>query len=142
MLKQDYLIRDLAAKYKKDPRVIESIVYSPFKFLKTIIEDPANDRSVRLKYFGVFTQKPIFNKNTRVEKLLKDLRADMANTTFVMVNMLQFPVKDSESVERVLKMAEEQDDYEKIKLIWDAYKSHTSPKRKQYNYVRKTPKKQ
>jgi hypothetical protein len=141
VLRQDVLIRDLAARYKKDPRIIEAIVYSPIKFARRVFEDNKDDRSVRIKYFGVFTQKPVFNKDTRVIKLLKDLRADMANTTFVMVNILQFPVKDSASAERVLKMAEEQDDFDKIKMIWDAYKSHTAPKRKTYNYVRKTPKK-
>jgi hypothetical protein len=140
MLRQDVLIRDLAARYKKDPRIIEAIVYSPIKFARKVFENNQDDRSVRIKYFGVFTQKPIFNKNTRVEKFLKDLRADMANTTFVMANILQFPIKDSTSVENILKMAEEQDDFDKIKMIWDAYKSHTSPKKKQYNRIGKTPK--
>ena len=64
MLRQDVHIRDLAAQYKKDPRIIEAIVYSPLKFAKQVFEDPKNDRPVRIKYFGVFVQKFIFNKNT------------------------------------------------------------------------------
>jgi hypothetical protein len=124
MLKQDIIIRNLAAKYKKDPRIIEAIVYSPLKFTKRVIENPRDDRPVRIKYFGVFTQKPIFNKTTRMKKLLEDLRKDIVKTTFVMVNELGFPTLNSNSVNNVLDAAEKDGDYEKIKMIWDALEEH------------------
>jgi hypothetical protein len=120
MLYQDVLIRDLAAKYKKDPRIIEAIVYSPLKFSKRVFENPKDNRPVRIKYFGVFVQKPIFNKDTRMKKLIEDLRKDIVKTTFVMVNVLGFPVLNSESVKNIINLAEETDDYEKIRMIWDA----------------------
>jgi len=125
MLKQDIIIRDLAAKYKKDPRIIEAIVYSPLKFTKRVIENPQDDRPVRIKYFGVFVQKPIFNKNTRMKKLLEDLRKDMKLTVFVMASILQFPVSNEEQAKHIIDLAEETDDFEKIKMIWDVLKEYS-----------------
>jgi hypothetical protein len=124
MLKQDIIIRDLAAKYKKDPRIIESIVYSPLKFAKKVFEDPCDDRSVRIKYFGVFTQKPVFNKDTRMKKLLDDLRSDMPATIVVMGSVLQFPVTSTESAKKIIDTAEETDDYEKVRMIWNALQEY------------------
>lgn len=120
MLRQDVIIRDLAAKYKKDPRIIEAIVYSPLKFAKKVFEDPRDDRPVRIKYFGVFVQKPVFNKDTRMKKLLEDIRKDIPTTLVVMVSILQFPIINSESAKKIIDTAEEQDDYEKVRMIWDA----------------------
>ena len=124
MLKQDIIIRDLAAKYKKDPRIIEAIVYSPLKFTKKVIEDPNDDRPIRIKYFGVFVQKPIFNKDTRMKKLIEDLRKDMVATSIVMGAILHFPVPTTESAKHIIDMAEEQDDYDKVRLIWDALQEY------------------
>jgi len=120
MLKQDFIIRDLAAKYKRDPRIIESIVYSPLKFAKRVFEDPNDNRPVRLKYFGVFVQKPIFNKKTRMERLLSDLRKDMLTTLVVMGSVLEFPITSSQAAEKIIEDAEKSEDYHKIKMIWDA----------------------
>ena len=120
MLKQDVIIRNLAAKYKKDPRIIEAIVYSPLKFAKKVFEDPKDDRPIRIKYFGVFVQKPVFNKDTRMKKLLEDIRKDMTITLVVMINVLEFPITNSESAKKIIDLAEEQDDYDKIRMIWDA----------------------
>jgi hypothetical protein len=120
MLKQDIIIRDLAAKYKKDPRIIEAIVYSPLKFTKRVFEDPKDDRPIRIKYFGVFVQKPIFNKNTRMKKLLEDIRKDLPTTLIVMGSILHFPVSTLEGVVKIIDLAEETDDYEKVRMIWDA----------------------
>ena len=124
MLKQDIIIRDLAAKYKKDPRIIEAIVYSPLKFTKRVFEDPRDDRPIRIKYFGVFVQKPIFNKNTRMKKLLEDLRKDLATTMVVMGSILYFPVSTFEDVVKIIDKAEADDDYEKVRMIWDALEEY------------------
>jgi hypothetical protein len=117
-------VRDLAAKYKKDPRIIEAIVYSPLKFTKRVIEDNNDNRAVRIRYFGVFTQKPIFNKTTRMEKLLEDLRKDMDVTTLVAISILNFPVSNSESVKKIIDAAEESGDYAKIRMIWNALQEY------------------
>ena len=124
MLKQDIIIRDLAAKYKKDPRIIEAIVYSPLKFTKRVIENPQDDRPVRIKYFGVFTQKVVFNKDTRMKKLISDLRKDMVVTSTVMGVLLHFIVPTIESASKIIDDAEKTDDYEKIKMIWDALQDY------------------
>lgn len=124
MLKQDIIIRDLAAKYKKDPRIIEAIVYSPLKFAKKVFEDPKDNRPIRIKYFGVFVQKPIFNKVTRMKKLLEDIRKDMVTTLVVMINILEFPITNSESAKKIIDTAEEQNDYDKIRMIWESLKEY------------------
>lgn len=124
MLKQDTIIRDLAVKYKKDPRIIEAIVYSPLKFTKKVFEDPIDDRPIRIKYFGVFVQKPVFNKDTRMKKLLVDLRKNMVATSVVMAAILHFPVPTVESARVIVDAAEESDDYEKVRMIWDALQDH------------------
>jgi hypothetical protein len=124
MLKQDIIIRDLAAKYKKDPRIIEAIVYSPLKFAKKVFENPVDDRPIRIKYFGVFVQKPIFNKNTRMKKLLEDIRKDMVITTIVMSSILEFPISSSEAAKKIIDSAEETDDYDKVRMIWDALQEY------------------
>lgn len=124
MLYKDILIRDLAAKYKKDPRIIEAIVYSPLKFTKRVIENNNDNRAVRIRYFGVFTQKPVFNKRTRMDKLLRDLRENMGVTTLVVISILNFPVSNSESVKKIIDTAEEVKDYAKIRMIWDAVQEY------------------
>jgi hypothetical protein len=125
MFKQDIIIRDLAAKYKKDPRIIEAIVYSPLKFAKKVFEDPKDNRPIRIKYFGVFVQKPIFNKVTRMKKLLDDIRKDMVATVVVMGSVLQFPVNSDESAKKIIDLAEETDDYDKIRMIWESLREYT-----------------
>jgi hypothetical protein len=124
MLKQDLIIKNLALKYKKDPRIIEAIVYSPLKFAKKVFEDPKDDRPIRIKYFGVFVQKPIFNKDTRMKKLLEDLRKDIPATLVVMASILEFPIATADSVNKILDLAEETDDYDKVRMIWDALQEY------------------
>ena len=128
MLYQDILIRDLAAKYKRDPRVIAEIVYSPLRFAKKVMNDDTDERAVRVRYFGVFTQKYKDNKKSRMEKLLKDLREDIVMTANVMAAILHFPMKDGESAKKIIDAAEESNDYEKIKMIWDALKEYKGNK--------------
>lgn len=59
---EDKIVRHIARKYNKDPRVVREIVYHPFLFAKRRMEDDAEDRPIRIRYFGAFTQKEIKNK--------------------------------------------------------------------------------
>ena len=124
MLVQDKIIRELAVKYKKNPRVIESIVYSPLKFSKNVINDDTDSRPIRIRYLGVFTQKHIMNKDTRFNKLVEDLEKDITTTSIVMATILHFSITGVESAKRIIESAKESKDYEKIKMIWDALKEY------------------
>jgi hypothetical protein len=124
MLYQDVLIRDLAAKYKKDPRIIESIIYSPLKFAKKVINDDTDNRPIRIRYLGVFTQKHIKNKYNRMERFIEDLEKDMKVTSIVMATILHFPLVNADSAKRIIDRAKEEEDYDKIKMIWDAVKEY------------------
>ena len=59
---EEKIIRKLATKYMKDPRVIREIVYHPFLFTKRVMEDLVDDRPTRIRWFGAFVQKTIKNK--------------------------------------------------------------------------------
>ena len=120
MIYQDVIIRDLAAKYKKDPRIIEVIVYSPIKFVKKVVNDNIDPRPIRIRYLGVFTQKYIKNKAERMERFIADIEKDMALTSEVMAVMLNFPITGVESARKIIDTAKESKDYDKIRLIWDA----------------------
>ena len=118
---QDKLISKLAKKYKIDRRVVKEIVYSPLKFTNRVVKDPVDPRAVRIMYFGVFTQKPGKNKRNRMEKQVEALLENMDEVIIVMGAMLQFPVSTMEGAKRILTDARDTDDYEKIKMIWDAW---------------------
>lgn len=57
----DDIIRELALKYDKDPRVIKLICYHPLLFAKHVIEDPEDERPIMIRYFGKFVLK--YNKS-------------------------------------------------------------------------------
>ena len=122
--RQEILIRDLAAQYKKDPRIIESIVYSPLKFTKKVINDPTEERPVRIRYLGAFVQKATRSKDTRFTKMVGDLENDIVSTAVVMATILHFPMKDVESARNIINLAKETKDYEKVRLIWDTLKEY------------------
>lgn len=124
MLYQEILIRDLAAKYKKDVRIVEAIAYSPLKFAKTIINDEYDERPMRIRYLGVFTQKKKLNKTNRMIRIIEDIEKDMATTSIVMATLLDFPIKNTEAAKKIIDSAKEDKDYEKIKMIWDALKEY------------------
>lgn len=56
------ILKELAKKYNKDVRVINTVTRHPFKFLYDVMEDPYDNTPVRIMYLGVFTQKMIKNK--------------------------------------------------------------------------------
>jgi KaiC/GvpD/RAD55 family RecA-like ATPase len=61
----DKILKILCAKYKKEIRVIDSITKSPFKFTHDVMANEFDNRSVRLAYLGVFTQKRTNNKTLK-----------------------------------------------------------------------------
>ena len=62
----DEVIKELALKYDKDPRVIKLICYHPLLFSKHVIEDPEDERAIMIRYFGKFILK--YNKNSESKK--------------------------------------------------------------------------
>ena len=121
-LHQDRLIRKLAKKYNKDPRIIKELVYSPLKFTSRIVSDPVDMRSVRVRYFGVFTLKHKNAKDNLFKDRVKRLKSSMSKTLIIMSSM-GYLIKDDSSVNRILNEALEIKDYEKIQTIWEEYKS-------------------
>ena len=121
-LHQDRLIRKLAKKYNKDPRIIKELVYSPLKFTSRIVSDPVDMRPVRIRYFGVFALKHKNAKDNLFKDRVKRLKSSMSKTLIIMASM-GYLIKDDSSVNRILDEALEIKDYEKIQTIWEEYKS-------------------
>jgi hypothetical protein len=121
-LHQDRLIRKLAKKYDKDPRIIKELVYSPLKFTSRIVSDPVDMRPVRIRYFGVFTLKHKDAKDNLFKNRVKRLKSSMSKTLVIMSSM-GYLIKNDSSVNRILDEALDVRDYEKIQIIWEEYKS-------------------
>lgn len=119
---QDKLIRKLASKYGKDPRVIKQIVYSPLRFASRVVSDPCDDRPVRIRYFGILTLKHPEGKTNmfkhRVEVMLNDITKMM-----ILLDSMGFIITSPESVKGILKSAIKEKDYEKLQMIWDEYET-------------------
>ena len=124
MDKKGYIIRELAEKYNKDVRVIQHLVDSPFKFTSRIIQDPYDDRPIRLRYFAVFVQKESYNKEKKLKDMIKTLLDNIQDTLVIMASSLGYDIDKSDSAKRIIKDAVKAKDYEKIKNIWDAYKEY------------------
>ncbi len=122
MKEQDKIIKRLGEKYHKDPRVIKEIIYSPLKFAKRIITDPSETRPVRIRYFGVFIQKVTKTKQIIFEKKVVILLANIDDVTLIMGATLGFIVPSSFSAARIIQQASDDKDYEKINMIFDAWK--------------------
>jgi len=119
---QDRIIREIANEYKLDWRIVQEIVYSPLKFLKKVVTDPADERPVRIMYFGVFAQKlGKKNKSSRMEKRIKKLLDNIDEVTVVMGVMLQFPIRSAASAKKIIEEARDSGDIEKIEMIWNAW---------------------
>jgi len=70
----DEVIKELALKYDRDPRVIKLICYHPLLFAKHIMEDPDDERAIMIRYFGKFTLKygkTSDDKKSNVDKYLR-----------------------------------------------------------------------
>ena len=119
---QDEIIGRLAKKYSKDARTIREIVYSPLKFAKRIITDPGDSRPVRIRYFGVFVEKPTKTKSVMFDRKVVILLANIDEVTLIMGATLGFMVPSSFSAAKVIQQASDDKDYEKIDLIFDTWK--------------------
>ena len=62
MKEQDRIIKHISLIKHKDVRVVQNIVYHPLLFAKKKMADPDEFRPIRIRYFGVFTQKWMRNK--------------------------------------------------------------------------------
>lgn len=69
MAYQDILIRDMACKYKMTITQMRQLVYSPFHLARHVITDDSNYHSIRVPYFGLFTQKIKTNKANRLARV-------------------------------------------------------------------------
>jgi len=122
MKQRDKIVKELAKKYNKDKRIIDQIVKSPFKFTNRVIRDISDDRPVRLRYFGVFTQKNYYyNKKYRINKMIDVLLEHIEDVTIVMAAVLGFPITGRQGAEDIIERAREDHDYDKVKSIYDAY---------------------
>lgn len=124
MVKKDKIIRRLAKEYNKDIRIIEQIVNSPLKFTNRVIQDPLDDRPVRIRYFGVFVQKESYNKKKMTEDRIRILTDNIDDVTIVMASILGFTITSHKGAQRIIDEIKETKDYDKLKLIWDAYKEY------------------
>ena len=119
---QDEIIGRLAKKYGKDARTIREIVYSPLKFAKRIITDPSDTRPIRIRYFGVFVEKPTKTKQVLFEKKVVILLANIDDVTLIMGTTLGFMVPSSFSAAKIIQQASDDKDYEKIDMIYESWK--------------------
>jgi hypothetical protein len=54
---QDDLIHNVALSFFKKDWVVKEIVYHPLKFAKCRMEDPKDERPIRIRYFATFVMK-------------------------------------------------------------------------------------
>lgn len=64
---QDDLIHNIGLTFFKKDWVIKEIAYHPLKFAKRRMEDPQDDRPIRIRYFAAFALKSTKTKE-RVAK--------------------------------------------------------------------------
>lgn len=121
---QDKIIKDLAKKHNLDSRIVKAIVYYPIKFTKDVFKDPVDMRPVRIRYFGVFTQKVVKNKMNRLNNMFEILYNNIDDSFIVMNAVLGFPMKNKDSARKILEQARDTNDYDKLKLVWDAYNEY------------------
>jgi len=122
---QRRLLTKLANKYGIDKRIVKEVVYSPLKFTRDIISDDVDERPIRIRYFGAFIQKKNSNKSSRMNTMFEVLYNNIEDTFIVMVSLLGFQLKNKDSARKTLETARDQKDYDKIKMIYDAYKEYT-----------------
>jgi hypothetical protein len=76
------IIKNISNSTGIDIRVVAQVVHHPFKFVRDKISSN-DERPIRIRYFGIFAQKPVFNKKSqlkrKVEILSRDNLKDVAN---------------------------------------------------------------
>lgn len=78
---QDKIIDQLAFKYGLDKRVVREVVYYPLLFTNRVMNDPKDDRPIRIKHLGVFAYRGSRNKSV-IEKPKYDLIIQHAEELF------------------------------------------------------------
>ena len=79
---QERIIKEIAKKYNLDTRLVKTVVYHPIKFAKTKMENPTNNRPIRIRHFGLFTQKHIIKTLYRNTELGQHGRHKRHRTEF------------------------------------------------------------
>ena len=124
MLDQERLIRDIAKKRGMDYRLVRTIVGYPMKFAKAKMSDLADDRPVRIRYFGAFVHKHLKSKKYRYEKKVSLLLENIEEVAIMMTTILGFQLVNFESARTIITSALDTKDYEKIELIWKEWESY------------------
>jgi hypothetical protein len=70
---QDDLIHNVGLSFFKKDWVVKEIAYHPLKFAKRRMEDPTDNRPIRIRYFAAFDQKTVKTKE-RVAKFKEVFR--------------------------------------------------------------------
>jgi hypothetical protein len=71
---QDDLIHNVGLAFFKKDWVVKEIVYHPLKFAKRRMEDPNDERPIRIRYFGTFVMK-LGKTKTRINKFKEIYRS-------------------------------------------------------------------
>ena len=121
---QEQLIRKIAKEHDIDFRIVKEVVYSPLKFTNRVIQHNTDMRPMRIMYFGVFMQKIKKNKANRMSGMIEVLLENIDEVTIVMGAILQFPVTSVAGAEKIINSARDTNDYDKIKMIWDAWQEY------------------
>lgn len=122
-MKNEFKIRNAISKAEGLPfNLVKAITDYPFKFAKEKMTDPIEERPVRIRYFGAFTQKPIHTKNYGANMRVHVLKEYIEETTIMMATVLHFVVPTFDSAIRILDDALASKDYEKIDIIWNEWK--------------------
>ena len=121
---REQIIEEMVSKFNLDKRVLREVCYYPIRFTKRVMEDPADPRPIRIRYFGVFTQKNKFNKDKHMKDYYDKLMGDIENVTLAMVLLLGYELPTYESTRNVLDLAYKTKDYAKLQDIYDAWKEY------------------
>ena len=99
------------------------MVYSPLKFANRVIQDEIDPRPIRVRYFGVFTQKINNNKELKFGNMVNVLldTNNIDDVFLAMITRLEFPISKKESAIKIIETARDDKDYDKIRMIYDAW---------------------
>jgi hypothetical protein len=121
-LVQDDILRELSHKFNKDIRHIKTICYYPIRFTKEIIENTLDDRPIRIRYFGAFTQKYISDKDLIMSVRVKHLLNNLEDVAIMMATTMEFIIPKISSAKKIIEDIVKTKDYEKLNLIWEEWK--------------------
>jgi hypothetical protein len=85
------------------------------------MERPTNNRGIRIRYFGLFTQKHIINKDYLYTLRTNILLENINEVGIMMGSVLEFPISNADSAKNIISEAYEKKDYDKLQLIWDEW---------------------